>query len=193
MQWKAARWPVAAMLLCGASAAWAVSTYSFTIDSGMSSVDAKVAFMGIGNRKALFPAVRGSVALSPAAMDRIDLDVSIDATQLKADDSLTTNRLKGEDFFYVARYPTVRFEGTDLSMTSATNGIVSGNLTARGVTRPVSLNVSFSAPPATASGKEPIRLNGVTTINRKDFGMTAYSLIVGKKVTISIRTRLLPA
>lgn len=193
MQWKAARWPVAVMLLCGGTSIWGASTYSFRIDSDASSVDAKVAFMGIGNRKALFPAVRGNVALSPAAMDRIDLDVAIDATQLKAEDSLTTNRLKGEDFFYVSRYPTVRFEGTDLSMTTPTSGIVRGNLTARGVTRPVALNVSFSAPPASATGKEAIRLNGVTTINRKDFGMTAYSLIVGKKVTISIKTRLLPA
>ena len=193
MQWKAARWALAATLLFGAAIAGATTSYNFTIDAGASSVDAKVAFMGIGNRKALFPAVRGTVALTPDAMDRINLDVMIDATQLRADDSLTTNRLKGDAFFNVARYPTVRFQGTDLSMATQTSGIVRGNLTARGVTRPVTLNVSFSAPPSTTSLKEPIRLTGVTTINRKDFGMTAYSLIVGKKVTISIRTKLVPA
>ncbi|MFN5644726.1 MAG: YceI family protein [Sphingomonadales bacterium] len=193
MQWKAARWAIAATLLFGAVIAGATTSYNFTIDAGASSVDAKVAFMGIGNRKALFPAVRGTVALTPDAMDRINLDVMIDATQLRADDSLTTNRLKGDAFFNVAKYPTVRFQGTDLSMATQTSGIVRGNLTARGVTRPVTLNVSFSAPPSTTSLKEPIRLTGVTTINRKDFGMTAYSLIVGKKVTISIRTKLVPA
>lgn len=193
MQWKAARWAIAAALLFGAAIAGATTSYNFTIDAGASSVDAKVAFMGIGNRKALFPAVRGTVALTPDAMDRINLDVMIDATQLRADDSLTTNRLKGDAFFNVAKYPTVRFQGTDLSMATQTSGIVRGNLTARGVTRPVTLNVSFSAPPSTTSLKEPIRLTGVTTINRKDFGMTAYSLIVGKKVTISIRTKLVPA
>ncbi|MCE2830241.1 MAG: YceI family protein [Sphingomonadales bacterium] len=193
MQWKAARWALAATLLFGAAIAGATTSYNFTIDAGASSVDAKVAFMGIGNRKALFPAVRGTVALTPDAMDRINLDVMIDATQLRADDSLTTNRLKGDAFFNVAKYPTVRFQGTDLSMATQTSGIVRGNLTARGVTRPVTLNVSFSAPPSTTSLKEPIRLTGVTTINRKDFGMTAYSLIVGKKVTISIRTKLVPA
>ncbi|MBP6580067.1 MAG: YceI family protein [Sphingorhabdus sp.] len=193
MQWKAARWAIAATLLFGAVIAGATTSYNFTIDAGASSVDAKVAFMGIGNRKALFPAVRGTVALTPDAMDRINLDVMIDATQLRADDSLTTNRLKGDAFFDVAKYPTVRFQGTDLSMATQTSGIVRGNLTARGVTRPVTLNVSFSAPPSTTSLKEPIRLTGVTTINRKDFGMTAYSLIVGKKVTISIRTKLVPA
>lgn len=192
MQWKAARCPFFGVLLFVASATWAASTYNFKIDSSASSVDAKVAFMGIGNREAQFPAVRGSVTLSPSAIDRINLNVSIDATQLKADDSLTTSRLKGEDFFHVAKYPTVRFEGTDLSMINSTRGVVRGNLTARGITRPVALDVSFSAPPARANGTESIQLTGITTINRRDFGMKAYSLIVGKKVTISMKTRLLP-
>lgn len=193
MQWKTARRVTALALLLTATAISAAQSYKFAIDAGASSVDAKVAFLGIGNRKALFPAVRGSVTLSPERMDSIDLDVTIDASQLKADDNLTTGRLKGKDFFYVEKYPTVRFEGTQLTMSGATTGVVRGDLTARGVTRPVALNVTFSEAPANARGKLPIRLTGVTTINRRDFGMTAYSLIVGKKVSITIRTRLVPA
>lgn len=192
MQWKTAKWMVAVGLLCASSLGSTASTYRFNLDPESSSVDAKVAFMGIGNRKAYFPAMRGKVVLSPDRMDEIDLDVSIDATQLKADDGLTTGRLKGKDFFYVAKYPVVRFEGKVLSMTSPTAGTVSGELTARGVTRPVNLKLSFSAPPAQADGKDTIRLTGVTTINRRDFGMTAYSLVVGKKVTITIKTKLVP-
>lgn len=193
MQWKTAKWLVAASLLCVSSLGSTASTYRFTLDPGSSSVDAKVAFMGIGNRKAMFPAMRGKVVLSPAQMDAIDLDVSIDATQLQADDGVTTSRLKGKDFFYVSKYPVVRFEGKELTMSSGTSGIVSGELTARGVTRPVNLNLTFSEAPSRTNGKEAIRLTGVTTINRRDFGMTAYSLIVGKKVTITIKTRLVPS
>lgn len=193
MQWKTAKWTTAIVLLCTSSLGNTASTYRFTLDPRTSSVDAKVAFMGVGNRKAYFPALRGNVTLSPAQMNHIDLDVSIDATQLKSDDRVTTGRLKGKDFFYVDKYPTIRFEGTQLAMSSSTSGVVHGELTARGVTRPLALNVTFSAPPATASGKEAIRLTGITTINRKDFGMTAYSVIVGKKVSITIKTRLLPS
>lgn len=193
MRWKTAKCVTALMLLCASTLGNTASTYRFRLDPVSSSVDAKVAFMGIGNRKAYFPALRGNVTLSPDQMNQIDLNVTIDATQLTADDGTTTSRLKGKDFFYVDKFPTVRFEGTQLSMTNSTNGIVRGDLTARGVTRPVALNVVFSAPPADARGKDAIRLTGVTTINRKDFGMTAYSLVVGKKVTITIKTRLLPA
>ncbi|MCC6478828.1 YceI family protein [Sphingorhabdus sp.] len=192
MRWKTARWSAALVLLCVSSLANTASTYRFTLDPGSSSVDARVAFLGIGSRKAYFPALRGNVVLSPDQMTHIILDVSIDATQLKADDTVTTGRLKGKDFFYVDKYPTVRFAGTQLAMADATSGVVTGELTARGVTRPVTLNVKFSAPPATASGKEAIRLTGMTTINRREFGMTAYSVVVGKKVSITIRTRLLP-
>lgn len=193
MRWKTTKCVTALMLLCASTLGNTASTYRFRLDPVSSSVDAKVAFMGIGNRKAFFPALRGNVTLSPDQMNQIDLNVTIDATQLTADDGTTTSRLKGKDFFYVDKFPTVRFEGTQLSMTNSTNGIVRGDLTARGVTRPVALNVVFSAPPADARGKDAIRLTGVTTINRKDFGMTAYSLVVGKKVTITIKTRLLPA
>ena len=179
----------ALLLLAGASG----PTINYRVDPAASDVAAKVAFMGIGSRTANFPAVSGAVSLSPAAMERIDLNVRIDARQLKASDTLTTDRLRGKNFFDVASHPTVSFVGKALTMTGVTTGTVKGDLTARGVTKPVTLAVTFSSPPARANGREAIGLTGTTTINRRDFGMTAYSLIVGKQVTITIRTRLVPA
>lgn len=180
---------MAALLLIGAAPP---ATLGYRVDPGGSDVAAKVAFLGIGSRTANFPAVTGAVTLSPAAMDRIDLAVRIDARQLTASDQLTTDRLKGKNFFDVAAHPTISFRGKALTMTSATTGSVAGDLTARGVTKPVTLAVTFSAPPARATGRDAIGLTGTTTINRRDFGMTAYSLIVGKRVAITIRTRLVP-
>lgn len=165
---------------------------NYRVDSATSDVAAKVAFLGIGSRTAGFPAVSGAVRLSPAAMDEIDLNVRIDARQLKASDQLTTDRLRGKFFFDVANHPVVSFSGQTLTMNGATSGTVKGDLTARGVTRPVTLAVTFSAPPARANRREAIGLIGTTTINRRDFGMTAYSLIVRKQVTITIKARLVP-
>lgn len=179
---------LALLLLAAAPAA----TLDYRVDPAASDVAAKVGFLGVGSRSASFPAVSGAVRLSPAAMDRIALDVAIDARQLKASDQLTTERLKSNSFFDVAHHPTISFRGNALTMTGPTTGHVKGDLTARGVTRPVTLAVSFGAPPAQANGREAFGLTGTTTINRRDFGMTAYSLIVGKKVTITIRTRLVP-
>src|SRR3546814_18160787 len=78
-------------------------------------------------------------------------------------------------------------------MTGGTPGNVTGELTAGGGTKPVGRAVTFSIPPAHATGREAIALTGTTTINRRDFGMTAYSFIVGRKVRIIIKTRMVLA
>ena len=54
------------------------------------------------------------------------------------------------------------------------------------------LQVTFDTPPRDVETGAPLRLTGTTTIDRREFGMTAYSLIVGKKVDIEIRARMTP-
>ena len=125
-------------------------------------------------------------------LENRDLDVEIDARRLTAGDSLTLARLKGKDFFDVERYPTVRFAGRTMQMTGPTSATVAGEVTARGVTRPAVLAVTFRDPPARATGRDPIELSARTVIDRRAFGMTAYSAIVGRKVTITIKARMTP-
>ncbi|WP_284124940.1 YceI family protein [Parerythrobacter aestuarii] len=164
----------------------------YVVDSAGSSVSAKVAFLGVGSKTAGFPEMSGTARLSPADPKQIDLDVSINARTLTASDKLTAERLKGEKFFWVEKYPTVRFKGSRMTLGDGRNGTVDGMLTARGVSKPVTLSIAFDTPPASASAGEPITLTGQTTINRYDFGMKSYSLIVGKKVTIQLKARLRP-
>lgn len=77
-------------------------------------------------------------------------------------------------------------------MTGLATAQVEGQITTRGVTRPAQLAVIFQDPPARANGHNPIQLTARTSINRKDFGMTAYPVVVGKTVTITIDARLMP-
>ena len=77
-------------------------------------------------------------------------------------------------------------------MRDADSGSITGQLTARGVSRPVTLAVDFDAPLAAKPPGEPIALTATTTIDRRDFGMTSYALIVGRKVDITIRARMVP-
>ena len=175
-------------LLVGA----ATPTYRYRIDAEHSTVSARVAFLGLASKTARFPKVRGGIALQPDQLDAIDLDVELDATALTAGDPVTLGRLKGKNFFDVERYPTITFSGRRMTMTGPVTAIVEGTIRARGVTRPSVLQVAFAAPPARATGREPIRLSARTTINRTDFGMTAYALLVGKKVTVSINAQMVP-
>lgn len=168
-------------------------TLRYRIDAQHSDVHARVGFFGIASKTARFPAISGGIELDPAHLDSVKLDVALDATALEAGDSVTLKRLKGPDFFDVDHHPRVRFVGRSMTMTGPVTAVVSGDLTAKGVTRPTTLNVSFTAPPAKATGRETIRLSGRAKIDRTEFGMTAYRLIVAKSVTISIDTQMVPA
>ena len=66
-------------------------------------------------------------------------------------------------------------------------------LTARGVTREEVLSVSFDTPPQSAPAGQAINLTGSMTIDRRNYGMRSYQLIVGKKVKISLRARMMPS
>ena len=182
----------AALVQTGVATASGSGALRYQLDPRQSDVAAKVNFFGLASKTARFPKVSGGIELVPARLDTIRMDVTLDASALEAGDPLTLERLKGENFFDVARHPTVRFSGRRMTMTGPATAIVEGDLTARGVTRPVVLDVSFAEPPASASGREPIQFSAQTRIDRTDFGMAAYRLIVGKTVTITIKAQMVP-
>ncbi len=182
---------LAAAVLLAATAA-APPAYRYRLDAPGSQVSARVAYFGVGHKTVRFPAMRGSLRLIPDRPEAIDLDVELDASALSAGSKTDTDYLKGKAFFDVANHPVVRFTGERMTMTGETTARVEGRITARGVTRPSVLAVTFAQPPARASGREPITLIATTAINRRDFGMTSYGLIVGKTVKITIRARLVP-
>ena len=168
------------------------ATHHYWLDGTHSSVTAKVSYMGFGSKTARFPQMRGSIRLSPARLDAIDLEVELDASALDAGAQNDTNYLRSKEFFWVQQYTMVRFSGHRMTMTGVITAQVDGEITARGVTRPATLSVTFKDPPARATGRDPIQLNAQARINRRDFGMTAYSMVVGKIVTITIDARLMP-
>lgn len=163
----------------------------YTLDASASNVSAKVPFFGLASKTARFPRMQGAVTIVPGAPERAVIDVTFDATALEAPDSVTLARLRGEKFFWVEKYPTIRFVGRSLALSSPTRGTVAGELTARGVTRPAKLDVTFDTDPVAQAGR-PVSFTGTTTIDRRDFGMKSYQLIVGNKVDITLKARMVP-
>lgn len=162
---------------------------TYRLDQNASSVSARVPFFGLSSKTARFPRMAGTVSVVPNAPDRAVIDVTFDAAALEAPDETTLRRLRGERFFWVERYPTIRFVGRSLTMSSATRGTVTGELTARGVTRTETLSVTFETDP-TRSGSSAVSFTGEMEIDRRDYGMRSYQLIVGNTVDISIRARM---
>jgi len=163
----------------------------YTLDASASNVSAQVPFFGLASKTARFPRMQGAVTIVPGAPEKAVIDVTFDATAIEAPDSVTLARLRSEKFFWVEKYPTISFVGRSLKLASPTRGTVSGDLTARGVTRPATLAVTFTADPIAQAGK-PVSFTGTTTIDRRQFGMKAYQLIVGNKVDITLKARMIP-
>lgn len=163
----------------------------YTLDAAASNVSAKVPFFGLSSKTAKFPRMEGAVTIVPGAPEKAVIDVTFDATAIQAPDAVTLARLRGEKFFWVDKYPTIHFVGRSLKLSSATHGVVAGELTARGVTRPASLDVTFTADPVAQAGK-PVSFTGTTTIDRRQFGMKSYQLIVGNQVDITLKARMVP-
>jgi polyisoprenoid-binding protein YceI len=187
--------PIARLILLPLLALFALANIGapqrYTLDASVSNVSAKVSFFGLASKTARFPRMQGAVTIVPGAPDRAVIDVTFDATAIEAPDDVTLARLRGDKFFWVEKYPNVRFVGRSLKLSSPTQGTVSGELTARGVTKPQTLAVTFDADPLTRVG-QPVSFTGTTTIDRRQYGMKSYQLIVGNKVDITLKARMLP-
>ncbi len=158
---------------------------NYRLDASASDVSARVPFFGLASKTARFPEMAGAVQIVPGEPEAAMIDVTFDARALEAPDEVTLNRLRGERFFWVDRYPTIRFVGSSLALTSPTRGTLTGELTARGVSNTETLDVIFERDPVRA-GDQPVRFTGTMEIDRRDYGMRSYQLIVGNRVEITL-------
>jgi polyisoprenoid-binding protein YceI len=179
---------LAATCLAGAPA-WG---FHYLLDARQSDVSAKVSILGLSSMTARFPDLAGDVQLAPDQLEAVTIDVTLDARTLTTDDESTREQLIGKDFFDAATHPRVRFVSSHMAMTGLRTAELFGDLTVRGVTRPVKFDVLFDQPPAQATGTQPISIIASTKINREDFGMTAMHVIISRLVTIRIQTVMTP-
>lgn len=174
-----------------ASGAQAETTLNYRLDARASEVTAQVPFFGLASKTARFPRMDGTVTIVPGNPERAVIDVTFDARAIEAPDETTLRRLRGEKFFWVERYPTIRFVGRSIRFTSPTRGKVTGQLTARGATNTETLDVTFARDPSRATG-EAVDFTGTMQIDRRQYGMRSYQLIVGNKVNIKLSARMVP-
>jgi polyisoprenoid-binding protein YceI len=183
---------MAVSLLAGPAVQSQDGRLRYTVDDSQSEVVARVAFLGLADNTARFPDMSGSLALSFADLNSVDMHVTVDARTLTTGDSQTA-RLRGRQFFDVANHPTVSFTGDQIRFTGERTATVTGQITAKGITRPSSIAVTFSQPITDMSTRDPVSIVATTSIDRRQFGMTAFPLIVGNRVRITIRARMVPA
>jgi polyisoprenoid-binding protein YceI len=104
-------------------------------------------------------------------------------------DTQQTAMLKDVEFFDVSRFPKMTFKSTAIERTGETTLKVVGDLTLRGITKPMQLAVSVTdRQPNAPAGKRYATFRAEGSLKRSEFGMVKYNDVVGDNVDISIRT-----
>ncbi|WP_265561735.1 YceI family protein [Sphingomicrobium arenosum] len=164
----------------------------YILSADASGVSARVKVVGVGTKEARIPVRRGAIRIDRAVPQRIDLLVELDATKIEAGGGRTERRLLGEQFFHVDHYPTVTFRGDRMAIDGPREARIGGTLTARGVTHPITLEARFDKPIATAGNGAPVTITASGTLDRRDYGMTAWGGVVGRTVHLEIKAHMLP-
>jgi polyisoprenoid-binding protein YceI len=102
------------------------------------------------------------------------------------------NHLRSGDFFESEKYPTIEFRSTGIKSHAGAEFVLDGDLTIKGVTKPVELTVEFDGAAVNGYGKALFAFTASTEIDREDWGLTwnmaleSGGVMVGKKVKIEI-------
>ncbi len=146
---------------------------TYTTDPAHSLVGWRVNHMGFNDYFGQFGDVKGTLVLDPAAPSKAKLDVTIPTASLTTVNPALTKHLSSADFFDVAQYPEARFVSTSVKVMGTKAQIV-GNLTIKGITKPITLDASFAGAGKgmpQAGGKDTVGFHATGKVNRGDYGM----------------------
>lgn len=114
------------------------------------------------------------------------VNVTIDTASIDGGSDIWTNKLKGADWFDAENHPTITFTGTDINQAILGNGTMTGDLTLKGVTKPVILDVKLNKVGEHFRTKAPMfGISATGTMNRADFGIDKY-MPTGGDITLMI-------
>ena len=141
---------------------------------------------GYSTQLSRFDNASGKIILDRAAKTG-SVDVVIDAKSVNTGSALFNEHIQGEDFFDTAKYPNITFKSNSLKFDGDKLVAVEGKLTVKGVTKPVTLNVtSFQCMPHPMLKKDACGANATAKIKRSEFNAGKYAPNVGDEVTLVI-------
>jgi len=166
------------------------ATGTWTIDPSHSEVSFKVRHLGISKTRGRFGSFRGDIVVADQPEDS-RVAVEIDAASIDTKDEGRDAHLRSGDFFDADSFPTLTFVTTGVEA-QGDRWVVTGDLTIRGVTRPVVLETEVAGLVTDPWGNQRVGFQASAEVNREDFGLTwnaaleTGGLLVGKTVQIDL-------
>ena len=179
---------LALALALAASPLWAM-TYTLEPNHSMGTV--RWGHLDFAYPTAQFTRVEGTLEFDPATPAKASVTVTIPLAHLSSGIPDLDEDLRSPAFFDLARFPNATFKSTRVEATSMANQLkVTGNLTVRGVTRPVTLDVTINKVGENPRLKLPaVGFEATAKLRRSDFGLGKFVPQVSDEVTLHITTQ----
>jgi polyisoprenoid-binding protein YceI len=159
---------------------------TFNLDPAHTAPYFSYSHLGYSTQMHRFDKTSGKIVLDRAAKTG-SVDVTIDTKSVNTGYALFNEHIQGADYFDTANHPTISFKSTGVKFDGDKPVSVDGNLTIKGVTKPVTLTVtSYQAMPHPMLKRDAIGANAVTKIKRSEFNMGKNAPYVSDEVTLSI-------
>lgn len=175
-------------LVAGASLALPAlaAPQTYVVDGSHTFPRFSYSHFGLSTQMSRFNTTTGTVVLDQEARTG-SVDIEIDMRSVDTGFATFNEHIQGEDFFHTAQYPTATFKSTRVVFEGDKPVAVDGELTIKGVTRPVTLSLSsFTAMQHPMVPKQAIGANASVTVKRSDFNAGKYAPHVSDEVTIDI-------
>jgi len=172
---------------------------SWTVDPMHTQVEFSAKHMGLMTVKGHFTSLRAAIDLNDDDFIVSSVEATIDTRSLITNDARRDAHLKSPDFLNVEQFPTITFKSTRIERAAHDQYRMTGDLTIRNVTRPVTLDVVYSGQAKDPMGGVHAGFSAHTSINRKDWGLTwnvaleTGGLLVGEDVKLALEVEAVQA
>ena len=180
---------LAAAALALASTVAFAAPLTYKIDPNHTDVVASWSHFGFSNPIAHFGKVDGFITYDPAKVGDSKVEVTIPLSGLNSHVSSFDDHLRSADFFDAASHPNITFKSNSVKSAGKDKLSVAGDLTIKGITKPVTLAVTINKLGVQPMAKrDAAGFQATATIKRSDFGVDKYAPNVSDEVKISITT-----
>jgi len=165
-------------------------TGDYTLDLAHTRIGFSARHAMVTKVRGQFNEFTGSVFLDAETPENSKVEITIKAASIDTRNADRDAHLRSNDFFAMEEYPEITFRSTRVEQASENEYYVTGDLTIRGTTKPVTVNFQLNGSVVDPWGNFRVGFEGQTTINRKDWGVSFNAALEAGGVMVSEKVNL---
>jgi polyisoprenoid-binding protein YceI len=163
-------------------------TGTWSVDPAHSRVEFSVKHLGIATVRGVFNEFEGSFEVGEDGTAKAS--GTVNTASIDTNENTRDNHLRSEDFFHAEVHPELRFESTEVRPLDDNTFEIHGELTMRGVTRPVVLEAELQGGETDQGGNERVALEVNGQVNRREWGLTWNQMLGSGNVVVGDKVKL---